>query len=477
MVARSRRRQRKLHPIGVLDAIELSSALEDSGIKPVHARAVQQTVVRAAKCAPVQLHHAFEDFVQGVRTASLNHPRALAGVLDDYFTAMTTKVVKHVPNSIEGTGAKLEVELQDGLRVETVIIEHVDTRTKGGPRRRSTVCVSSQVGCKMGCTFCATGTMGLVSHLTAGEICEQVLHAVHYASRDAPVRNVVFMGMGEPLDNYENVLAAVRTMNRQHAFNIALKRITVSTVGVVGAIERLAADCPDVNLALSLHAPTQETRLRIVPSGSAYPIERIIGAIDHHGDLTGRKVMIEYILIDGVNASVEHAHQLGQLLQGRRVTVNLIPYNPTGIGEKHGFRSPSEETCKAFQDTMLKYHGFDGRHIYTTLRRSSANGRSVEGACGQLVIKSIEDAKSASGAEEREAKQLQDIEDIGSTAGGTGAAKGRGRALPGRARTAIKGAGASEAKADTDFVASLLVGALLTALAGVLLLHLRDEPL
>jgi len=396
----------------VLDGIALGQALDDAGLKRLHMKTVWHEVIQRGR-----------GVAEIAADSRVNMPQKLRKLLVDYFCDGNTEVTEWLPNSAAGTGGKLEVRLHDGLRVETVIIEHQDDRAagaRGRARRRSTVCVSSQVGCKMGCTFCSTGTMGLLAHLTAGEIAEQVAHAKRYCSADAPLRNVVFMGMGEPLDNYDNVLAALRTMNDQAAFRLAYKNITMSTVGVVGRIDQLAEDCPDVNLALSLHAPTQELRLKIVPSGGAFPIDDIVGAIDRYAAKTGRKVMLEYILIDGVNASQGVAHELGRLCEGRRVTVNIIPYNPTDIGEEHGFRTPSDETAVAFQHTVIQYLDADGKKIYVTLRRSSANGRSVEGACGQLVLKELQRRRNKPKANGDCAKEaLPDIEDLG--AGGNDA--------------------------------------------------------
>jgi len=181
------------------------------------------------------------------------------------FEPIISQVVEVKMNEEKGTGCKMVIRLHDGLVVETVIIEvPPDSRltSKNGvpPPRRSTVCVSSQVGCKMGCTFCETGTMGLQGDLTAGEILEQVYFAQLHTSAGSTLRNVVFMGMGEPLENYHSVLAAVKGMNDQRLFNLKRIQITVSTVGVVGRIKDLAADFPGISLALSLHAPTQETR-------------------------------------------------------------------------------------------------------------------------------------------------------------------------------------------------------------------------
>eukprot|EP00435_Cladocopium_sp_Y103_P047099 s1710_g13.t1 len=208
-------------------------------------------------------------------------PLALSQLLKRSFTRCSSRVVDFFPGE---QGGKMLVELQDGQRIETVLIEHA------GPKPRSTVCVSSQIGCKMGCRFCATGTMGLRGQLSAGEILEQLFHAKRWARKEAPVRNVVFMGMGEPLDNYENVMAAVKVMP-EHAFGVALKNVTISTVGVPGRIRALAHEIPATgpNLALSLHAPTQDLRIDLVPTARGLVLEDLMREVDDYGEVTGNK--------------------------------------------------------------------------------------------------------------------------------------------------------------------------------------------
>ena len=216
------------------------------------------------------------------------------------------------------------------------------------------VCVSSQIGCGMGCTFCATGGMGFQGNLTAGEILEQVWHV----ERAAPtlgchwrVSNVVFMGMGEPLNNYRPVLAALHGLVELWA--MPPSRITVSTVGVVGRMRTLAADAPPVHLALSLHAATQPTRLRLVPSAKAYPLHELMRALDGYVYASNRSVLIEFILIAGVNVTDAEAHELGRWLERREVLLNLIPYNPTAEGDKHGFRSPTRDERRGLSPVHL----------------------------------------------------------------------------------------------------------------------------
>ncbi|KUF89713.1 putative RING finger protein P32A8.03c [Phytophthora nicotianae] len=251
---------------------------------------------------------------------------------------------------------------------------------------RNTLCVSSQVGCQMGCTFCATGTLGIIADLCSGEILEQLAHA----NRVAPIRNVVFMGMGEPLNNYDAVLAAIRAMTK--VFGLAPKYITLSTVGVIHRIRQLSRDAPLVRLALSLHAPTQEMRSEIVPTSTAYPLDKLMAAIDDHLAMKeGRLVMVEYCMLAGVNDSIETAHILGKLLQNRSVHVNLIPYNTTDVGAQ--FHSPSPEDIRAFHAVLR-----DPYNLKATIREN--HGTDIDGACGQLALKNKPDGS-------------RDIEDLG----------------------------------------------------------------
>ena len=221
-------------------------------------------------------------------------------------------------------------------------------RESGG--KRATLCVSSQVGCAMGCTFCATGTMGKLRSLSAAEILEQAdfaLAVLQSSSSPSPsgsngssasppsspssgwrLRNVVMMGMGEPLDAYPAVVAAVRTLTSSARFGLRRSAVTVSTVGVVPRIRTLARDLPGISLALSLHAPTQELRQRIVPSARAWPLAKLLAAVDDYQRESGQRVFVEYVLLRGVNDSVGCGLLLGELLAGRDVVVNLIPWNP-----------------------------------------------------------------------------------------------------------------------------------------------------
>jgi|APGre2960657444_1045066.scaffolds.fasta_scaffold02454_1 adenine C2-methylase RlmN of 23S rRNA A2503 and tRNA A37 len=312
-----------------------------------------------------------------------------AGLLLVRGFSTSTSRVEEARTSADGSATKLLIRLHDGLAVEAVILRHDSGagRYGDGPRpsaKRTTLCLSSQVGCAMGCTFCATGTMGLVRNMSAGEIVEQAAHA--FAVGRGPLRNAVFMGMGEPLNNYAAVVAAVRTLTASRSrggFGLAASRVTISTVGVVPRIRTLAADLPGVRLALSLHAPDQAVRQSLVPSASSWPLEKLMEAACAYEAASHHAPLVEYVLLAGVNDSLAHAQQLGMLLCGRAWTVNLIPYNQTPGAP---FKAPRAEQVDAFQRALRGEHG-----INTTVRR--ALGRDLEGACGQLVVASrdIED--------------------------------------------------------------------------------------
>lgn len=240
---------------------------------------------------------------------------------------------------------------------------------------RATLCVSSEVGCAMGCTFCATGTMGLTADLTAGEIIEQLVHA----SAVARIRNIVFMGMGEPLNNYEAVRSAVGMMTDPRVFGLRRKKVTVSTVGVVPRLLQMADDMPGVSLALSLHAPTQELRQTIVPSAKAFKLDKLMAAVAEYQARTKQSVFVEYVMLGpDVNCTEAHAHQLGALLQGRDVLVNLIPWNPI-LSPSISFSAPADGANVAFHAILRHQYG-----VNCTIRQEK--GQDISGACGQLVL-------------------------------------------------------------------------------------------
>jgi len=262
---------------------------------------------------------------------------------------------------------KTLITLEDGLKVETVLMRHKDTR--------NTVCVSSQVGCPMNCSFCATGRMGFKRNLETWEILEQILFFARYLKdQGEKITNVVFMGMGEPFLNYQNVMTAIKILNDKNGFNLGARHISISTVGVTEGIERLAGEEIQINLAISLHAPDNETRSKIMPANKNYPIEKILKAVDEYIKKTNRQVMFEYLMLKGVNDSEEHAKALSKLLKKPLYMVNLIAYNPTGIYDP----SPASQIKKIKE--ILEHEGI-------TVTQRHEFGQDIGGACGQLAIR------------------------------------------------------------------------------------------
>ncbi|XP_010942797.1 uncharacterized protein [Elaeis guineensis] len=323
-------------------------------------------------------------------------PSSAYPLLRSKFRALTSSLSSAV-DSRDRVTTKLLISLQNGTSVEAVIMRY-DTRLgkydgkprPGGPR--STLCVSSQVGCKMGCKFCATGTMGFKNNLSSGEIVEQLVHAYRFSH----IRNVVFMGMGEPLNNYAAVVEAIQIMTG-FPFQLSPKRITVSTVGIIHAINKLHDDLPNVNLAVSLHAPDQDIRCQIMPAARAFPLGKLMDALQTYQKNSQHKIFIEYIMLDGVNDQEQHAHQLGSLLEMLKVVVNLIPFNP--IGTKSCFRTSTEQNVRKFQKILRGIY-----NIRTTVRQEM--GQDISGACGQLVVNLSEQRSVGS------AGLLTDIEDL-----------------------------------------------------------------
>jgi len=263
----------------------------------------------------------------------------------------------------EGNTVKALIELKDGLKIESVLMKHNDNRF--------TVCVSSQIGCPLACSFCATGTMGLKRNLDPFEIVSQVLLFSRYL-KDKKITNVVFMGMGEPFLNYENVMSAVRILNSSDYFNIGSRKISISTSGIVEGIERFALEDLQVNLSISLHAPNNELRSKLMPVNKKYPLEKVLSSVDDYILKTKRKVMFEYLMIKGENDSLQCAKELARLMKKPLYMVNLIVYNPTGK-----FVPSDSRTIKKFKEYLEK------EGIFTTQRYEF--GRGIKAACGQLI--------------------------------------------------------------------------------------------
>lgn len=271
--------------------------------------------------------------------------------------------------SSDGFTHKYLMALTDEQRIETVLMRFTG---------RMTACISSQVGCAMGCVFCATGQMGYRRHLTTGEIVAQAVHVARVLGRSSPahrLRNVVFMGMGEPLHNYDAVMKATDILRDPGGLGLAWDRITVSTVGVVPAIRRLAAEKRPLHLAVSLHAATQEERVALVPLANKWPLEELMDACRNYTETLGRRIFFEWTLIEGRNDSVEQAHAVGRLLKGIQSQVNLIPLNPTAGYDGAPSRS---EAAKRFQQVLSGSYG-----IPSTVRQR--RGIDIDAGCGQLA--------------------------------------------------------------------------------------------
>ena len=305
-------------------------------------------------------------------------PTDVAARLDGEFTLLPG--VEHERQESRDGTVKSLLKMQDGKLVECVSIPTAD---------RHTICVSSQVGCAVGCTFCASGLNGVERDLTAGEIAWQIFF--HHQRR--PVTNVVYMGSGEPLFNYDHVLQSIRVLGEDKGLGMGRRRFTISTSGVPKRIRQLADDEPQVTLAFSLHAADDETRSQIVPLNRRWPLEDVLGAMDEYATKVGRRMTLEYVLLAEKNMTESHAQNLAEV--GRRfgAHINLIPYNPV-METPH--RRPFHGQVLAF-DALVREHGG-----HTTVR--GQRGADIDAACGQLKKKS----NDASGAVAAAASATED---------------------------------------------------------------------
>ncbi len=290
--------------------------------------------------------------------------------ITDVLQILETKVSKE-----DGT-TKYLYKLHDGNIIEGVLMSY---------KHGNTLCVSTQVGCRMGCAFCASGLDGLVRHLTPGEILAQIVVVNKLLGGDIKNRkitNIVLMGSGEPLDNYDNTIKFLDLVNDKDGINIGLRNISLSTCGLAPKIKALADSGYHVNLSLSLHASNDEVRHKIMPVSKAYTIEEVIDSIKYYFEKTGRRIVIEYTLIKGVNDSETHAKELSKLLRGIVCLVNVIKLNE--VKEKD-FVSPTRKEVYDFVETLTKYK------LEATARRTM--GDDIDGACGQLRKNYISNTK------------------------------------------------------------------------------------
>lgn len=290
-------------------------------------------------------------------------PKELRGQLASTFEIFRSVTAAH-HKSVDGT-EKLLLQLADGGRIECVLL-------RDGPRR--SICVSSQVGCAMGCVFCASGLDGVERNLSRGEILEQMLKLQRLLEPDDRLSHIVMMGMGEPLANLPHVLEALGVAkDSQYGLGISPRRITISTVGLPSAIDKLAESNAPYHLAISLHAPSDELRNRLVPVNKNIGITAIMDAADRYFQSTGRRLTFEYVLLGGLNDSVACAKELVALLRGRTAMLNVIPYNPVpGLP----YETPSPDAIHAFRKTLLD----GGINVMFRQRK----GDEIQAACGQL---------------------------------------------------------------------------------------------
>ncbi len=332
---------------------ELTAWLAAHGAKPLRARQLRRWLLQAG----AQTFDAMTDLPQALR-------RALAAS----FVPLETQVARHL-TADDGTH-KLLLRLRDGKLIECVLIQEANRRT---------ACISTQVGCAMGCVFCASGLDGIERNLTSGEILEQLVHARHLPlwergdRTDQRLTNIVVMGMGEPLANLDNLLEALEVAGAIDGLGIGARHITISTVGLPAKIRRLADLKKQYHLAVSLHAPDDTLRNQIVPTNDKTGLAAILEAAEYFFEKTGRQVTFEYVLLGGVNDAADHARALAGLLQGRKAHVNLIPFNDVaGLA----YRRPSPQALADFQAT-LRRHG-------VSVKVRKRKGAQIDAACGQL---------------------------------------------------------------------------------------------
>lgn len=302
-------------------------------------------------------HHNVDHFEE-----MTNLPKTLRHKLQDYFLLKTLRLL-HKYEAQDGT-EKYVWQLADNRLVESVLIPET---------RRQTICISSQVGCSLGCHFCATGTMGLVRNLSSGEIVEQVLH-IKKISR-FPITNVVFMGMGEPFMNYQRTIQASQILADPEGVAIASKKITISTSGIVPKIIQYTDEAHPFGLAISLHAPEQELREKIMPIAKKFPLDQLMDSVRYYMQAKKRnRVTFEYVLLAGINDSTDEAKQLIRLLSPLRCKLNIIPCNQNNLG----FSPPSEENVQKFITLLLT------APFAITVRKN--RGEDITAACGQLAV-------------------------------------------------------------------------------------------
>lgn len=327
---------------------ELSGVLKGWGMPAFHARQVFAWIYKKGA----------EDF-----SKMSDLPHELRRKLEEEFLISSVRLVRKEV-SRDGT-EKFLLELRDKHLIEAVSIP---------AEGRVTGCVSTQAGCRFGCVFCASGALGFKRNLSAGEMLDEIL-LLKRSNANSTLTHLVFMGTGEPLDNYENTLKAIRAVNAEHGLRIGARRITISTCGIVPAIERLAGEGLQIELSVSLHGPDDDTRSRLMPVNRKYPVGPLLAACRDYAKKTKRQVTFEYILIKGVNSDLQKAKALGTILGGLNCKVNLIPANPVG---ELGIEPPGKLETLLFKDALAK------AGVPVTLRKP--RGSDIAAACGQLRL-------------------------------------------------------------------------------------------
>jgi 23S rRNA (adenine2503-C2)-methyltransferase len=335
--------------LAALEIAELEAALESRGVERFHARQLYRWIYKRGVTDLDRMTDLSRSDREKINRESIVSTPKIVG--DD--------------QSVDGT-RKFVLELTDGRRIESVFIPDTPSMT---------FCISTQVGCAMACGFCLTGKMGLVRNLSAGEIAGQVrVLATATGLLDHPF-NIVLMGMGEPLHNYDNTMKALRMLHEEHGLAVSPRRVTLSTVGIVPGLERLAREPLMPNLAISLHATTDEQRSRLVPPNRKYPLAEILDVCRRFPLKRRSRITFEYVMLADVNDTPEDARRLARLLYGIKSKVNLIPLNPApGIP----YERPSDERVNRFAQILAD------RHITVSVRKS--RGRDIRAACGQLIV-------------------------------------------------------------------------------------------
>lgn len=325
---------------------ELSEFVAELGEKPFRAK---------------QLYQWMHEKLASSYDEMTNLPRIFREKLAENSVCTALKTVQMLESAVDGT-RKYLFGLEDGNVIESVLMKY---------KHGNSVCISSQVGCRMGCRFCASTLDGLTRNLRPSEMLDQIYRI--QASTGERVSNVVVMGSGEPLDNYDNLIRFIRLLSDGRGLNISQRNITVSTCGIVPKIRQLAEEGLSITLALSLHAPTDEIRKTLMPIANSYPLKDVMDACHTYFEKTGRRLTFEYSLVMGVNDNLKEAAMVTDLLKGRHGHVNLIPVNPI---KERNYKQSGREAIEYFKNYLEK-HG-----INVTVRREM--GRDINGACGQL---------------------------------------------------------------------------------------------